>query len=341
MDLARAEGGAAIRTAVIGCSHWHLDLYLQPLLDSPAAEVVAVEDPDPARAREVAERVGCDAYSDYRELCSRTRPDFVLALGRHCDMPAEAGFLIEEGIPFAMEKPCGVSAAQVEGLAAAARRRSAFAAIPFVMRQSGLHRLLEERLADDRLTNLSLRWIAGTPSRYIEAGCEWMLDPALSGGGCTINLSVHFVDLFRHLAGAEPELAAAVMSNSAHGYEIEDYSLLGMRSGSMTCIAETGYLYPAPSSVFDMRFSIRADRHYLVATGPDRVELTSADGRREVLEVFTTNVHHYPIFIADVLSRVRNGSEPLAGLDDMAAVMRVVERAYGMARPAPVAAPAT
>lgn len=330
-----------IRTAIIGCSHWHLDLYLQPLLDSPAAKVVAVGDPDIARAREVGERAGCDAFGDYRELCGRVEPDFVVALGRHCDMPAEAAFLIDEGIPFTMEKPCGVNAAQVEGLAAAARRRSAFAAIPFVWRQSGLYHLLEERLAGDRLTNLSMRWIAGNPNRYLEAGCGWMLDPALSGGGCTINLSVHFVDLFRHLAGAEPDLVAAVMSNSAHGYEVEDYSLLAMRSGSMTCIAETGYLYPAPSSVFDMRFSIRADRHYLVATGPDHVELSFPDGRREALDVFTTNVHHYPVFIADVLDRVRNGSEPLAGLDDMAAVMRVVERAYGMARPAPVAAPAT
>ncbi len=327
-----------IRTAVIGCSHWHLDLYLRPLLESVEAEVVAVSDPALARAQAVADRVGCRAYADYRDLCAETRPDFVVALGRHCDMPDEGRFLIEEGIPFAMEKPCGLNATQVEELAVLAASRAAFAAVPFVWRQSGLVSLLQDRLAGDRITNLSLRWIAGLPTRYIEAGCEWMLDPTLSGGGCTINLSVHFVDLLRWLTGAEPELEAVIMSNAAHKYPIEDYSLLGMRAGDVICIAETGYLYPAPSSVFDMRFSIRADRHYVVATGPDRVEVSLPDGTCDVAKVFTTNVPYYPTFIDDVLRRLRNGSPPLAGLDDMLAVMRIVDRAYEAARPVPIEA---
>jgi predicted dehydrogenase len=325
-----------LRAAVIGCSHWHLDLYLRPLIGASGVRVVAVSDPDLARACAVAERVGCAAFADFRELCRRSRPDFVIALGRHRDMPEEARFLLDEGIPFAIEKPCGLDASQVAEVAALARQRAAFVAVPFVWRQSGLLHLIRERLSSDRITNLSFRWIAGLPSRYLDAGCGWMLDPTLSGGGCTINLSVHFVDLLRCLTGGEPELVAAVMSNTAHRHPVEDYSLLGMRVGAVTCVAETGYLYPAPTSAFDMRFSIRADRHYVVATGPDQVEVTSPDGRREVVTTFTTNVPHYPVFVADVLRRVREGVRPVADLDDMVAALRVIDRAYALARPVPV-----
>ena len=118
-----------IRTAVVGCSHWHLDLYLDPLLRSPDANVVAVSDPDRACADAVAARAGGDAYTDYRDLCARAKPDLVVALGRHSDMAKTARFLLEEGIPFAMEKPCGLTEAEVAPLAGLAAARGSFAGV--------------------------------------------------------------------------------------------------------------------------------------------------------------------------------------------------------------------
>jgi predicted dehydrogenase len=322
-----------IRTAVIGCSHWHLDLYLNPLLRSPDAQVVAVSDPDAGCAEAVASRSGGEAYTDYRELCRRSRPDLVIALGRHVEMAETARYLLEEGIPFAMEKPCGLTRAEVAPLARLAAERGSFAAVPFVWRQSGLVDVLHRELAGDRLTNLSLRLIAGTPHRYPQAGCAWMLDPAVSGGGCTINLGVHLVDLLRFLTGHEVELTSAAMSNDAYGYPIEDYAMLAMRTSGATCIAETGYLYPAATSVFDMRFSFRADDHYVITLGPEQVEISRSDGSRELQDVKTTNVPHYAVFVDDLLRRVRAQEDPVANLDDMEAVMEVVDQAYALARP--------
>src|SRR5919108_5002305 len=322
-----------IRTAVVGCSHWHLDLYLNPLLRSPDAEVVAVSDPDPACAEAVASRSGAVAYADYRELCERSKPDLVIALGRHVEMAETARYLLEEGVPFAMEKPCGLTRAEVAPLARLAAERGSFAAVPFVWRQSGLVEVLHRELAGDSLTNLSLRLIAGTPHRYPQAGCAWMLDPAVSGGGGTINLGVHPVDLLRFLTGHEVQLTSAAMSNDAYGHPIEDYAMLAMRAGSATCIAETGYLYPAATSVFDMRFSFRADDHYVITLGPEQVEVSRSDGSRELGEVKTTNVPHYAVFVEDLLRRLRAGQEPVANLDDMEAVMGVVDQAYSLARP--------
>jgi hypothetical protein len=39
-----AEHGT-MRVAIIGASHWHLPLYLEPLLEVPGAKVVGVSDP--------------------------------------------------------------------------------------------------------------------------------------------------------------------------------------------------------------------------------------------------------------------------------------------------------
>ncbi len=99
-----------MRIVFIGASHWHLDLYLLPLLEVPGRELVGIADPDPAVVERLTARLGCAGDTDFRALCRKLKPDFVFALGRHIDMPDEARFLIEEGIPFALEKPCGLNA---------------------------------------------------------------------------------------------------------------------------------------------------------------------------------------------------------------------------------------
>ncbi|OLT15461.1 hypothetical protein BJF78_01920 [Pseudonocardia sp. CNS-139] len=223
---------ATMRVAVIGASHWHLDLFLPTFLELPDVEVVGVADPDAAVAEQLGTKLGCAWSASYEGLCEQVRPDFVLALGEHADMPAEAAHLIERGIPFAMEKPCGTDSAQVHALAGKAAAAGAFAAVPFVWRQSELLAAMRERFSDDEISYLSFRWIAGPPTRYLEAGCAWMLDPARSGGGCTINLSVHMLDLARVLFGDPVEVVAATMSNHAYGLPVEDHSLVTLRGAA-------------------------------------------------------------------------------------------------------------
>jgi predicted dehydrogenase len=203
-----------------------------------------------------------------------------------------------------------------------------FASVPFVWRQSELLALMRERFADEQISYLSFRWIAGPPSRYRDSGCGWMLDPARSGGGCTINLSVHLFDLARLLFGPGTEVATALMGNAAYRLPVEDYSLVALRNGDRTFTVETGYLLPGAHSQFDMRFSIKAGSHYLIATGPTEVRIVAEDGTREVVRAHTTNVAHYPVFVRDVLRRARAGEAPVAGLDDMAEVLDLVEDAY-------------
>ena len=115
-----------MKLAFIGASHWHLPLYLDPALEVPGAQVVGISDPDPGFVASLSERLGCVGDIDFRMLCRKTKPDFVFALGRHCDMVEQTRFLIEEGIPFALEKPCGLNAQDVATLAGLEARSSGF-----------------------------------------------------------------------------------------------------------------------------------------------------------------------------------------------------------------------
>ncbi|TPI41327.1 Gfo/Idh/MocA family oxidoreductase [Mesorhizobium sp. B3-1-6] len=320
-----------MKVVFIGVSHWHLDLYMAPFLDVPDVELVGISDPDPEVVRALSARFKCEGDTDFKRLCRKLKPDFVFALGRHIDMPGEAEFLITERIPFAIEKPCGLTRRDVARIAEQADRAGVFAAVPLVFRNGDFTDHLLRQKAREDFHYMSFRFIAGFPARYRAAGCAWMLDPALSGGGSTINLAVHFFDLALRLLGPDLRVLGATMGNTAWHEAIEDYSIVTLERKGALCVIETGYLYPAPTSSFDMHYAFRSPSHYVIAHGPQTVESLGNDGQSETWQSITTNVPHYRTFVFDVLERARAGEKPLATLSDMVPIMGLIEDAYAKA----------
>jgi predicted dehydrogenase len=318
-----------MRIVLIGVSHWHTPFYLDPALEQPDVTIVGVSDPDVARAAPVAAKAGCPAYPYYREMCTQLRPDFAFALGRHCDMAETARFLIGQRIPFAMEKPCGISSAEVHDIAARAAQAGVFAAVPFVLRYCPLIDTIREVAAGEALQYITFKFVGGMVDRYHQQNVPWMLDRSLSGGGPLLNLGVHHLDLCRILLnGAALTVTGAAMSNHTAHLTIEDHAVVLLRGGGATCMVETGYLYPAPNSVFDMHYSIRTEGHYFAARDNHTLEIVTNDRQRETRQMKLTNVFFYPEFVRDTLRRVQAGERPIADLDDMAAAMDLVQAAY-------------
>ena len=166
----------------------------------------------------------------------------------------------------------------------------------------------------------------------------WVIDRAISGGGPLLNLGIHFVDLCRVLLNnAELQVTGAMMSNRAAGLSIEDHAILLMQGGGASCMVETGYLYPAPNSVFDLHYSIRTEKHYFAARDNSTLEIVTNDRQRTTREMKLTNVFFYPEYVRDTLRRVREGLPPIADLSDNAAAVELIEAGYAMS-PLPVAA---
>jgi predicted dehydrogenase len=316
-----------MKIAFIGASHWHLPLYLEPALAMPDVTVAGIADPNPQVVESLKAKLSCAGDTDYRELCRRAKPDLVIALGRHRDMPDEARILNAEKNPIAQEKPCGLNERDVAAIAREADAAGAFAAVPLVFRHGDFFRMLQDE-ARDTIQYMSFRFIAGFPQRYRDAGCAWMLDPALSGGGCTINLSPHFLDLAVALMGPDVSVHQAALSNAAWHERIEDYSCVTLAGGAARCVIETGYLYPAPTSTFDMHYAIRTPARYIVAHDPETIEVVETDGRRERRRSLTTNVPPYATFMSDTVARLRAGQPPLASVSELVPVMRLVDALY-------------
>src|SRR5712692_3529946 len=101
----------------------------------PDVQLVGLQDLSAAIAAKRAAALGNPPiFTDYRQMLAETRPDFVIALGRHSDMAEVAHYLLDRSHPFLMEKPMGVSAAEVRGVADKAVATNGFAAVPLFQR---------------------------------------------------------------------------------------------------------------------------------------------------------------------------------------------------------------
>jgi predicted dehydrogenase len=317
-----------MRLAFFGVSYWHALLYYRPAAALRGHQIVGVSDPDPSVAERVAGELQVPGYVEPERLLDM-RPDFAFAFAPHADMPTLGRLLVDAGVPFVIEKPAGLQARVVEQLRDRAHACGLHVGTGFNFRVSDWFKRLRDLTAEDPATLARFSFISGLPARYRQLGCDWMLDPARSGGGCTINLAGHLIDLFRIFTRSEPSVQFALMNNLSWGEAIEDYSAIALRSERASGMVETGYGFPAELGRFDQQFSLRTAQKYVVVRSDDVIEITDANTFEvEVLRTPTGNFRWYPAFVAESLERYGQGLPPVADLDDLLASMRLIDAAY-------------
>lgn len=320
-----------MKVALIEVGHWHFPLY-QAALRQGGIEIVGVSDRDRACRERVATSFQSSCFADWRELVASRDIDFAFAFGRHSEMPHMAEALIARRIPFALEKPCGVNPGQVSRLRKIAEDRDHYVAVPFVLRISPLLDLIRalEGALPTTVAHVSFRQISGPPSRYVENGCAWMLEPSLSGGGCTINLAVHFIDLVRVLTGSEAQRVCAHMNNRNYGTAVEDYSQLTLTTANgCPAVIETGYGFPTTASEKrEFSFSLSSSAHYVRSSEGGVRAYSRAAHQRTDHAVELDMDGFYAVFVERALADFRAGRPPVAGLADAEAAMKVVDAGY-------------
>jgi predicted dehydrogenase len=263
-------------------------------------------------------------------MLSKTRPDFVLALGRPDTMAGTAHFLLDEGYPFLMEKPMGLNALEVRGVADKAAAKRAFAAVPLSQRYhpfvSHARRMLAAG-AFGPVSHFYFRSNRPSSARYVSWGSPWMLDPAVAGGGVLRNLGTHGIDLFLLLIGEDAQVTGAQMSSRAHAQPVEDYATVLLRTpDGVLATIEVGNTSPGRGADGEWKLS---GRDALLVQRDGCVRCVTAAAEQQLAE--PTPEPLPVIAVRDALARWQSGRPPEAGVEDCYRAMRLIDRAYDMA----------
>jgi predicted dehydrogenase len=294
----------------------------------PDVELVAIQDSDAGLVMRRAAEVGSPpTFTDYRKMLATTRPDFVVALGRHRQMAEIAHHLLDQGYPCLIEKPMGINAPEVEAIAAKATRLGAFVAVPLAQRYAPFAMRARELLAAGRfgpLSHIYVRINRPGPARYQTWGCAWMLDPAEAGGGCLRNLGAHGFDMFLHLTGEEAQVTGAQLSRRAHERPVEDYASVMLRSVSgILGTVEVGNGFPRDGT--DGEWKI-AGRDAILTMKDGVMKLATAEGD-EILPGATVTSPYFSA-VRDAFDHWQRGQAPAISVHDCARAVRLIDQAY-------------
>jgi predicted dehydrogenase len=329
------------RVAVIGAGHYHATLapfYLR-ILQNEKLDIVGVHDPDRAVAEDRAKRCGSTPFTDYRMMIEKTKPEFVLSLNRHVDMPGPFRYLVDSGIPFLAEKPWGTDDKTVNELAAYAEKKNAWACAPMSFRYSWWTETARKMVKNGELGTIShmlVRFNQPGIKRYLDEGNSWMVTKSEAGGGALLNLGFHGFDLCRYITGEDPKVVSAVTSHAIWKRDVEDYALVTLRTPSgIVFINEASYTFPTNGS--DSERKIAAEKALVRATNTgDGVEIIGP-GRNETLKAPADYVGSWAGVVKDCLDRIGRGEGPPATVHDCARAVSLTFDAYRMAGEKPAA----
>jgi predicted dehydrogenase len=321
------------RVVVTEVSHWHsvYDAAYLRILRDLGCDIVGVSDRSARIVADRAERFGGTPFTDYREMVEATRPEFAIALGRHCDMPEIFRYLVGAGVPFVMEKPWGIDANTVADLSRLAAEKGAWVSVPFTQRYSFWAVTAKRMIAAGefgRISHIFFRGIRPTMRRYIEWDSPWMADKSQAGGGALLNLGPHGFDMARFVTGEEPEVVSAVVSRRVHETEVEDYAFTTMRTPSGILFHnEVGYTMPTwPVNQTDSEQKI-AGEQLLLRQVPGGLQLLGL-GRDEFMPQPEGWEVGYPRAIREALEACGRGDPPPIPASECAHAVRLVFASY-------------
>lgn len=189
-------------TAIIGCGTVY-NVHADALASNPNTRLTAVADIDAARASAAAQKYGCRAYDDYREVLSDPTVDSVHICTPHhlhCAMAIEA---MNAGKHVLSEKPMAISVEECEEMIKTSGRTGRQLGICFQNRYNTTSLYIKQLLQSGKTGRIltakaSVTWLR---ERDYYAGSAWRGKWSTEGGGVLINQAIHTLDLLQWFIG--------------------------------------------------------------------------------------------------------------------------------------------
>ena len=217
--------GDPLRVGIVGCGLIG-EKRAEALGDD---ELIGCFDVDASRAEALSARHGGEVFGSLAELLGAS-PDVVIVAVVHNELAEISRAALEAGAHVLVEKPAGVSVADVDRISRTAFDASRRVKVGFNHRfHPGIARAVDEALSGRFGDVMFVRGLYGHGGR-LGYDREWRADPEISGGGEMVDQGMHLLDLCHWILGPLP-LHDALLRTGYWDMPVEDNAalLLGAR----------------------------------------------------------------------------------------------------------------
>lgn len=322
----------SFRVAMIGCG-----LIGQKRLNNlPPGSVSVACDLNLDRAKKLAaQSPGCVATASVAEAVSSPNVDVVMIATLNSTLAPIAMQAVEAGKHVLVEKPAGITVAELEKLQTLATKHGVLVRTGYNHRyHPACQKTLELFHAGALGPMMFIRGRYGQGGR-IGYDKEWRADPKLSGGGELIDQGVHLIDLAGIFLGEFTTVEGHV-ATYFWNMPVDDNAFLSLRNAT----GNTAWLQVSCSEWKNM-FSLEiygrdAKLHWEGLGGSYGMERLTYYKMLPQMGPPETTVWEYPrgdeswkLEMAEFAEDIRLKRTPVPGLKEAIAAMRVVEKIYG------------
>jgi len=222
-----------LRTAIIGMGFWGRN-HLRVLDEITDAEVVAVCDINPERAKSAAEKYGVKAYVNSSGMLRREDIDAVTICVWSTNLAGEALKALRSGKHVFVEKPMASTIREARRILRAAEERKLLLEVGFIERFNPGVRRLKEMIDGGEIGSV-VSALARRVSRWPER---------IGDVGVIKDTAIHDIDMMRYIFGEDP-VAVYAKAGSLRHRRFEDYAQIMLAfSGGRTAFIEANWLTP-------------------------------------------------------------------------------------------------
>lgn len=254
-----------VRVGVAGVGHWARTAHLPALATHPAAEVVALADPDAANLDRSRQRYDIEAcFDDPQTMIATTPMDALVIAAPHVHHYPIAAAAIARGIHVLIEKPLVLDPADGRRLIAAAEANRVEIVVGYTWHYNDQVLIARRWIAEGRIGSIAyvqsffgsspVNLYRGEPEADVYAygaGDRFdgplrstYSDPYLAGGGQGQTQLTHSIALLLFLTGLDPERVAAFMEHGSVAVDVVDALTLRFRNGALGVVGSTGAVVP-------------------------------------------------------------------------------------------------
>ena len=213
-----------IKIGMMSFAHMHAASYAHSIVTRPDTEMVGIADHDLVRAQAMATQFGTQAFESYEALLDAPGLEAVIICPENIHHRPLTEMAAQAGKHVLCEKPLATSIEDGEAMIAACKNAGVQLMTAFPCRFSAVMQRLKAAVDSGQAGDILA--IRGTNRGRNPGG--WFINKAESGGGATIDHTVHVTDLMRWLLKDEVKEVYAEISNHIGHQEFDDVGFLSL-----------------------------------------------------------------------------------------------------------------
>ncbi len=247
---------------------WVARDFMRPAIKASGDILAAIADPSDA-ARVQAKSDGIAAFASVDAMLAEAACDIIYVAtpnDRHAETVRE---VIRHGLPVLCEKPMAATLADAEEIAAAVAGSRVVYGTAFDQRHHPAHAAMRERIRGGAIGKpIAVRIVYGCwvgPQWSPTGSDNWRADPIAAGGGATIDLALHGLDLVQFLLGEPVSQLHITLQQRIHAYMVDDGGMLVGRTAAGVLVS-SHVAYNNPENLPRRRLEVLGATGLLVAT---------------------------------------------------------------------------